>query len=153
MSLQLYCQQPGCWHPTEEGGRYEIVEPKAWITTIGTPFLKKLFGVLKFTTPLIGPWIGLTAPGTYIKQVEHQLRLMEELIKQLPAVHESARDWRSSDADPYEGARFEGANLRALRQFLEEKDSQRQWGGLKKVLTPEGHYLWLCKHHAQEYAR
>jgi len=27
------------------------------------------------------------------------------------------------------------------------------WGGLKRVLTPEDHYLWLCEHHAQEYRR
>ena len=77
---------------------------------------------------------------------------MGDLIKKLPDVHEPEGDWRP-DAEMHEGARFEWANLRALRQFLEEKDSQRHWGGLKKVLTPEGHYLWLCKHHAQEYAR
>ncbi len=77
---------------------------------------------------------------------------MGDLIKKLPDVHEPEGDWRP-DAEMHEGARFEGANLRALRQFLEEKDSQRHWGGLKKVLTPAGHYLWLCKHHAQEYAR
>jgi internalin A len=47
--------------------------------------------------------------------------------------------------------RIEGAALRALRKLLDEKDPARQWGGLKKVLTPEGHYLWLCEQHAQEY--
>jgi hypothetical protein len=48
--------------------------------------------------------------------------------------------------------RVGGATLRALRQLLDEKDPQQHWGGLKKVLTPEGHYLWLCEHHTQEYA-
>jgi internalin A len=43
--------------------------------------------------------------------------------------------------------------LRALRRLLDAKDPQQHWGGLQKVLTPEGHYLWLCKDHAQEYAR
>ncbi|QSJ18459.1 hypothetical protein JYQ62_06700 [Nostoc sp. UHCC 0702] len=37
--------------------------------------------------------------------------------------------------------------------LLEEKDPQQHWGGLKKILTPEGHYLWLCEHHAAEYKR
>jgi hypothetical protein len=43
--------------------------------------------------------------------------------------------------------------LRALRFLLDEKDKEQHWGGLKKVLTPEGHYLWLCKNHAAEYKR
>lgn len=29
----------------------------------------------------------------------------------------------------------------------------RSCGGLKKVLTPEGHYLWLCEDHAAEYKK
>jgi internalin A len=28
---------------------------------------------------------------------------------------------------------------------------KRHWGGLKKVLTPEGHWLWLCAENAKEY--
>ncbi len=42
-------------------------------------------------------------------------------------------------------------NLRALRLLLDEVDPKQQWGGLRKVLTPEGHYLWLCEYHAKEY--
>lgn len=49
--------------------------------------------------------------------------------------------------------RIGGAALRAVRELLDAKDSKHDWGGLKKVLTPEGHYLWLCKHHAEEYAK
>ncbi len=44
-----------------------------------------------------------------------------------------------------------GAALRALRELLDEKDPKHHWGGLKKVLPPEVHYLWLCDHHAKEY--
>jgi hypothetical protein len=47
--------------------------------------------------------------------------------------------------------RASGATLRTLRLLLEEKDKLQLWGGLKRVLTKEGHYLWLCKHHADEY--
>ncbi|WP_375480544.1 hypothetical protein [uncultured Nostoc sp.] len=39
-----------------------------------------------------------------------------------------------------------------MRQLLDEKAPQQHWGGLKNVLTPEGHYLWLCEHHAAEYS-
>jgi hypothetical protein len=43
--------------------------------------------------------------------------------------------------------------LRALRKLLGEVDPEQEWGRLKKVLTPEGHYLWLCKEHAKEYRK
>jgi len=43
--------------------------------------------------------------------------------------------------------------LRALRKLSDEVDREQEWGGLKKVLTPEGHYLWLCKEHAEEYKK
>ena len=49
--------------------------------------------------------------------------------------------------------RLEGMELRALRKLLDEVDRKQEWGGLKKVLTPEGHYLWLCKEHAEEYRK
>ena len=49
--------------------------------------------------------------------------------------------------------RIGGAALRAVRELLHAKDPDHVWGGLQKVLTPEGHYLWLCKHHAEEYAK
>ncbi len=52
-----------------------------------------------------------------------------------------------------EAERTEGAELRALRKLLDEVDPKREWGGLKKVLTPEGHYLWLCKELAKEYKK
>ena len=45
----------------------------------------------------------------------------------------------------------DNAELRGLRVLLDEVDEGHEWGGLKKVLTPEGHYLWLCDGHAEEY--
>ena len=47
----------------------------------------------------------------------------------------------------------EGADLRQLRALLEQLDPPRRWGGLVKVHTPEGHYLWLCEDHAEEFKR
>jgi hypothetical protein len=47
----------------------------------------------------------------------------------------------------------EGAALRALRKLLDDVDPKQNWGGLAKILTPEGHYLWLCEDHAEEYKR
>ena len=42
--------------------------------------------------------------------------------------------------------RVEGGALRALRPLLDEVDPAQNWGGLKKILTPEEHYLRLCEY-------
>ena len=44
-----------------------------------------------------------------------------------------------------------GPALRALYSFLKEKDKAQLWGGLQKVVTPDGNILWLCEMHARPY--
>jgi small GTP-binding protein len=122
--LQLYCQAPGNWHPTTEGGLYEIKEPAQWLKTIA-PYLKRLIAVLKYATPQMGK-----------KIFRRDIETTQTLANKMPN--------KQGDLE-------QDAALRALRHLLEEQDPQQHWGGLKKVLTPEGHYLWLCEHHAQEY--
>jgi small GTP-binding protein len=155
LDLQLYCQAPGCWHPTQEGGLYEINEPAKWLR-VTAPYIGNLFKVLKYAAPIIGPWLGVVDSKEYETLFKNDLELFKELAAKLPELKESEdleladKIARGEDLDP---ERANGAALRALRQLLEEKDPQQHWGGLKKVLTPEGHYLWLCEHHAAEYKR
>ena len=155
LDLQLYCQAPGCWHPTQEGGLYEINEPAKWLR-VTAPYIGNLFKVLRYAAPIIGPWLGVVDPKEYETLFKNDLELFKELAAKLPELKESEdlelvdKIARGEDLDP---ERADGAALRALRQFLEEKDPQQHWGGLKNVLTPEGHYLWLCEHHALEYKR
>ena len=152
MELQLYCQRPGAWHPTTDGGCYEIDQPAKWLRAVA-PYLNGLFSVLKYAAPLAGPWVGGAYPA-YEAMFKNDIKLMTELVKKLPEVEELAEhklmDRIGEGGDP---SRAEGAALRAIRLLLEEKDSAQHWGGLKRVLTPEGHYLWLCEHHAVEYKR
>ena len=89
----------------------------------------------------------------YAKDLAGQIKLMEELAKKL-----ADRDYVEAELLERTGAggkaeRLEGMELRALRKLLDEVDPKQDWGGLKKVLTPEGHYLWLCKEHAEEYKK
>ncbi|GBE92899.1 COR domain-containing protein [Nostoc cycadae] len=155
IDLQLYCQAPGCWHPTQAGGLYEIDEPAKWLRATA-PYIGKLFKVLRFAAPIIGPWLGVVDPKEYEAIYKNDLELFKELADKLPEIQDATdleladKIARGEDLDP---ERADGAALRALRQLLEEKDPQQHWGGLKKVLTPEGHYLWLCEHHAAEYKR
>jgi hypothetical protein len=99
-----------------------------------------------------GP-IGAVMGAKYAKDLAGQIKLMEELAKKL-----SDRDYMEGELLERTGAggkaeRLEGMELRALRKLLDEVDRNQEWGGLKKVLTPEGHYLWLCKEHAEEYRK
>ena len=135
LELQLYCQAPGCWHPTLEGGLYEIKDTAQWLKTLA-PYLNRLIGILKYATPLIGPWVGEINTADYEKLIRRDIETMKELAQQLP------------DTQP---EHLQGAALRTLRHLLDENDPQQHWGGLKKILTPEGHYLWLCQYHAREY--
>jgi small GTP-binding protein len=154
LDLQLYCQAPGCWHPTQKGGLYEIDEPAKWLR-VTAPYIGRLVRVLKFAAPIVGPWLGVLDPKEYETLFKNDLELFKEVAAKLPEIKDSddlelagTVGGDITDPDP---ERAEGAALRALRVLLDEKDPQQHWGGLKKILTPEGHYLWLCDHHAAVY--
>ncbi len=150
MQLQLYCQAPGCWHPTASGGQYPVDDPADWLKTIA-PHLRKLVTVLKYAAPLAGPWVAVAQPA-YDAMFKNDIKLMTELVKKLPDVEMGREAGFGAAMGGERGVgRATGAALRALRQFLDEKDPEKHWGGLKKILTPEGHYLWLCDHHARAY--
>ena len=155
LDLQLYCQAPGCWHPTQEGGLYSIDDPAQWLQTMA-PYVRNLVKVLKFATPFVGPWVRVLNPNEFDDLFKNDMELMKQLGERLPEI-EGSREFElsggigkgsSQNIDP---EYLQGANLRGLHELLKEKDPQQHWGGLKKVLTPEGHYLWLCEYHAQQY--
>jgi len=154
MELQLYCQAPGEWHPTIKGGRYEIKRPVEFLKDMG-PYILRLAKVIKYAAPVAGAAAGLYAGpigaamgAGFAKKLVGQIKLMEELAKKLLEAELLERAIRGAKAE-----RIEGAELRALRKLLDEVDPKQEWGGLKKVLTPEGHYLWLCEEHAMEYKK
>ncbi len=146
MDLQLYCQAPGEWHPVEAPA-YEIVNPAAWLLALA-PHLRKLLALFRQVTPLGGLAVDLAMPNLdeiIAEDAEH----MHKFIERLPPIQqtEQAKAIEYSE-DPL---LVEGAELRALRKLLDEVDPPQHWGGLRKIHTPEGHYLWLCPHHAEEY--
>lgn len=156
--MHLYCQAPGCWHPTNERGRYVFDYPPKWLRATGR-YIQNMVTLLKYVSPFVGPWIGLSA-ADYAKLIGEHIKLMEELVKIMPDVIDTSETTEMKLADRLENAPevtpesyVEGAELRAVRQLLEKLDEHQTWGGLQRVLTPEDHYLWLCEHHAQEYRR
>ena len=163
MVLQLFCQEPGHWHPAVEGtkgGKYEIKQPSKFLESLG-PYILKLAKVIKYAAPVAGATAGVVAAGpggavigtAVAKKLAAQIKLMDELAKKL-----AERDYALAHIEAVFGERgeakhLEGMELRALRSLLDKEDPQHEWGGLKKVLTPEGHYLWLCEYHASEYRK
>jgi hypothetical protein len=155
LELQLLCHYPGDWHPTQSGGIYEIENPAEWLRKMA-PYIRQLIKVLKVATPFASPLLGTYFSADEMKALEKNLKLTEELVKTLPDIKDDlpeSRYARETGLDNEKQRHVEGADLRALRQLLEAKDPAQTWGGLKKVLTPEGHYLWLCSYHAAEYSR
>jgi hypothetical protein len=152
VELHLVCEAPGDAHLTAESGRYKTFLHPEWLGALA-PHVKKVVSVLKYMAPLLGIAAGY-APEQYVKMFSADLKLTDELIKKLPAISHEVLEL----AAPF-GSRFveeslehvEGATLRLLRGLLEKLDPLRGWRGLQKVLTPEGHYLWLCEKHAAAY--
>ncbi|MGJ3244491.1 MAG: COR domain-containing protein [Elainellaceae cyanobacterium] len=165
INLQLYCQYPGEVHPvcapknppTQKDpaqGFYPIDSPDAWLRNLA-PYVSGMVRVLKYAAPLVSPTLGYAAADLN-EQVKTDVSLMNALVGKLPEITgsdrfalEGSRPEQLRDADRYalDRDRLSGSGLRALREFLKNEDSQECWGGLKRVLTPEGDYLWLCEEH------
>lgn len=150
IELQLYCQEPGCWHPTVQGGRYVINKPAGWIRALA-PYIRAMVGVLKYASPLVEPALG-AAKSEIEKTMRNDLKLMNELVKKLPDIEDSREvELTEEIGEERYIQRAEGAELRGLRRLLKQFDPEEKWGGLKKLITPEGHCLWLCRYHAAKY--
>jgi hypothetical protein len=151
MELQLYCQQPGCWHPTETGGRYLIEKPSRWLQSLA-PYLQRLFAGFKYL-PIVN--LGFASEATNLeefirKDVRWAGEIMDYLSRSGKNFGHSAEGGGMPDEGDAASVLAEGSEWRVLRRFLDHLDPSREWGGLRKIRTPEGHYLWLCKYHADK---
>lgn len=152
MELQLFCQQPGCWHPAPAGTPYTILATPQWLVTIA-PYVRGLVKAMKYAAPLVGPWLGMTLPEDYDKVFKYDIDMMNELVKKLPDIEARMDDLALEHiADRSDPRSAYGSELRAVRTLLDKADPNQHWGGLRKVVTPEGHILWLCDYHAAQYA-
>ncbi|WP_089938295.1 hypothetical protein [Candidatus Entotheonella palauensis] len=153
MRLQLYCQAPGFWHPCEIGGIYPIDGAWSWRKNRMEDeeglrhYIGQLAAVFPCISPQVGPWSRSSAK-TYAKRIEADKQQMRDMlttsIKDVK-LREGRRDMISE--------RDASLALHIIRNILHNADPEHQWGGLEKILTPEGHYLWLCPYHRSEYRK
>jgi hypothetical protein len=165
IELQLYCQQPGHWHPVgyergkddPETGLYQIEIDSDFLRAAG-PYLIKLSKVMKYVPPVLGvslPWI--IDEERYKKQFKEDIdrwtKFADTAAKSAPELFDESQTSKiGRGLGESRGAKsVSGYELRALRQLLEERDKDKKWGKLKKLMTKEGHWLWLCEHHVTEY--
>ncbi len=148
--LHLYCEAPGEWHQTHEDG-YPIKDMPAWLRVVG-PYLKPLIIGLQAVAPLVAPGIGMVSAEA-AKALTHDLKMMQEVVNKLPEIGETGRGQDADKAAQHDPERAQGAALQQHYSFLRVHAPDGPWGGLSKVLTPEGDYLWLCPDHAEKLAR
>ena len=159
MDLHLCCQAPNEWHYTYQGyertGCYEVEFPADWLVTLA-PYLKLLFRLVQIAVPFFHDSFGVSRADIE-QEWDHHISLMHDLIHHLPNLDQEnfgeAEGFEHLTDDSLRGPRFKayGATLRQIRALLDEQDPTQEWGGLRKTLTPEGHYLWLCEYHAVQY--
>ncbi|MEM1293460.1 MAG: COR domain-containing protein [Cyanobacteria bacterium P01_H01_bin.162] len=133
INLQLYCEHPGCFHPVQEGGLYAIDNPQPWLKAM-TPHLNRLFGILKYVTPVVGPWLNISAP-IYADLIKNDLALTKALIDKLPEMKYKESDPsfldfgdRVNPDRPGQSRQISGAALRTLHEFLKRQDLDQVWG-------------------------
>lgn len=158
--LRLYCQAPGHWHPPTKNGSYPVTNisditgnyiitlSRDWLIKI-LPHLKRLAKILQFSAPIIStdtPVLPVFADS--FKAEINQTENLVNLISNLQLDNGQNLDENTGEISIGETG---DTTSRALRALLSEVDPHLEWGRLKKVLTPEGHYLWLCAYHAAEY--
>src|SRR6266571_3264114 len=150
--LYLVCQHPSC--PHQMGDSYQLRKSKEWWITVG-PWLNHLINFLKFAVPM-GKAVGVVVEAVDIlpdiKQIQTNIDLLEQITQDLPDVasYDSMKDMNEPTlTDQYQ--RTVGPALRALHNFLNEVDPSQLWGGLDKIVTPDGNILWLCDKHRQQY--
>jgi internalin A len=158
--LTLWCEYPGDKHPTcpigsgkkdakqGERGEYLFTGSKEWLVEVA-PYAKLVAGLLKAVVPIAGAATKTLVDESLLKEIGPKLDLMEKITTTLLHGQFEAR------VGPDEPGRLvseaEGAGLRSLHSLLLDLDPQKTWGGLRRVLTPTGDYLWLCPTHYRKY--
>jgi internalin A len=148
--LTLWCQHPGYWHPWERA-TYEIDLPKDWFIKI-RPYAALIVRTLQLVVPLAGSIAVASQPTTeQVERAAAHLEIMKSIVDDLP--DESPEDF--TDLDPDQGSgqitSAENESLRALRRMVFRVDPERKFGGLRRIQTPSGDFLWICPEHTSEY--
>jgi hypothetical protein len=141
-TLTLWCEHPGYEHSLPEAG-YELGRLKEWAHRIG-PYVSVVFQILQLVGPAAGLVTGLSQEQ--LELMNKEFESMEKVAELLSATEDDPKTLMPQPGDSAL-ALAEGESLRAFRTLLFEVDRSRGFGGLRRVVAPEGHFLWVCPEH------
>jgi hypothetical protein len=145
--LVLWCEHPGHWHSCP-GATYHLTAPREWLARI-SPYAVLVFKVLRLTVPIAAAVAGRILTEEQLKHAERELELMKLLVEKLP--YEIPPPDELQELSPTHIRSPEGEGLRAFRAILFAKDPSHAFGGLRRVNTSSGEFLWVCNIHYPEY--
>ncbi len=159
--LQVFCEQPGAWHP-QESACWTIKQPPEWLPALA-PYLRDICSGLRASMPLvgvasvvaggpIGAAAGLTASAAIAesaKFIANYVTPMQDLADRLHAMATEACETPGLIEASAGCGKQQADALRLFWKLLDEFDGSLQPAGLHKVLTQDGNCIWLCdKHYA-----
>ena len=141
--LTLWCEHPDNEHPCEQGV-YPVKQTKEWLADLG-PYMSLTAKALK----VVAAVAGLSGVGDALGDGVKKLGEMEKLVTGLKPPRRSMSGDREREAGGL--TRAQGAGFRELFSLLHELDPHHRWAGMRRFLTPQGDYLWICPDHHKEY--
>ena len=153
--LVLWCEHPGHWHPWADAS-YWVDQPSEWLVRV-TPYLKIVVNALRLAVPVAASVAGVLMTADQLKYVHSELELMTTLANELPkqAIGGTAdfpdEDDFLTDNAGHQLSLYEGAALRGIRAVIFKHDPMKRFGGMRRVLTTAGDFLWVCPDHYGEY--
>lgn len=149
--LTLWCEHPDAWHPWEPAN-YQLDIEREWFIKV-SPYVRRIFKILQLAVPLAGEVRVASLPQDQIERAQAHLEIMTTLLKDLPSELPQGETIGEGDLNEAIGQlnQAEGDGLRALRVILFDHDRTRTFGGMRRVQSPSGDFLWVCVNHYSEY--
>lgn len=145
--LVLWCEHPGHWH-SWPAASYLLTKPRDWLPSI-RPYALLIFKALRLMAPITAAVAGVVLTEEQLKHAEREIELMKVVVETLP--HEDPGPDELHELPGSHIRPVEGQGLRALRAILLAADPTRAFGGLRRVHTTSGEFLWVCDVHYREY--
>ena len=148
--LTLWCEHPGYWHPWVPAS-YRFDPPKDLFAKI-SPYVALVCTTMQVAVPIAGSVaVNVLLPADQLAHARSELKLMEALVAEPLTGGSGDIDHYVSSSDAGALTDAEGQGLRALRVLLFQLDQERAFGGLRRVASPSGDFLWVCPDHYPEY--